>query len=104
MNRSGEAMFLGCIKAWLRDVTCPGISWSKICRGTSIKTWILSSTNWIGSRTSILILRTGKGAESGVKFHNTSETEPLVCLRYFGPDANPDAPEVGAYKSGRRAE
>jgi hypothetical protein len=24
--------------------------------------------------------------------------EDLVILRYFGPEANPDAPEVGAYK------
>jgi hypothetical protein len=38
---------------------------------------------------------TEDGARAGVKFANTSETEPLVCLRYFGPDANPDAPEVG---------
>ena len=29
---------------------------------------------------------------------NTSETEPLVCLRYFGPEVNPDAPAMGAYK------
>ncbi len=32
------------------------------------------------------------GARNGVVFENTSETEPLVCLRYFGPEANPDAP------------
>jgi hypothetical protein len=38
------------------------------------------------------------GARAGVHFENTSQTEPLVCLRYFGPDANPDAPEVGDYK------
>jgi hypothetical protein len=36
------------------------------------------------------------GARAGVTYENTSETEPLVCLRYFGPDVNPDAPEVGA--------
>ena len=38
------------------------------------------------------------GAHNGVRFENTSETEPLVCLRYFGPEVNPDAPEVGDYK------
>ena len=27
----------------------------------------------------------------------TSETEPLVALRYFGTEANPDAPAMGAY-------
>jgi hypothetical protein len=41
---------------------------------------------------------TEQGAQNGVSFENTSETEPLVCLRYFGPEVNPDAPEVGAYK------
>ena len=41
---------------------------------------------------------TEEGAQNGVSFENTSETEPLVCLRYFGPEANPDAPEVGAWK------
>ncbi len=34
------------------------------------------------------------GAKNGVVFENTSETEPLVCLRYFGPEANPDAPTL----------
>ena len=39
---------------------------------------------------------TEDGAKAGVTFENKSETEPLVCLRYFGPDANPHLPEVGA--------
>jgi hypothetical protein len=38
---------------------------------------------------------TEDGAKAGVTFENTSETEPLVCLRYFGPDVNPSAPGVG---------
>jgi hypothetical protein len=38
------------------------------------------------------------GAQNGIIFENTSETEPLVCLRYFGPEVNPNAPRVGAYK------
>lgn len=42
---------------------------------------------------------TEAGAQSGVNFKNTSSTEPLVCLRYFGPDANPDAPEMGAHRN-----
>jgi hypothetical protein len=41
---------------------------------------------------------TADGAKAGVTFENTSETEPLVVLRYFGPDVNPDAPEMGAHK------
>src|SRR5580765_4376599 len=33
-------------------------------------------------------------AKSGVTFENTSATEPLVCLRYFGPEVNADAPAI----------
>jgi hypothetical protein len=36
-------------------------------------------------------------ARAGVVYENTG-SEPLVTLRYFGPDANPDAPAVGAHK------
>src|SRR5262249_52164155 len=36
-------------------------------------------------------------AKAGVVFENTGK-EPLVTLRYFGPDANPDAPNVGDHK------
>ena len=36
-------------------------------------------------------------ARAGVTFENTSKVEPLVVLRYFGPEANPDAPEIGAH-------
>jgi hypothetical protein len=41
---------------------------------------------------------TEDGAKAGVTFENESETEPLVVLRYFGPEVNPDAPAMGAYK------
>jgi hypothetical protein len=34
-------------------------------------------------------------AKAGVTFENTSDCEPLVMLRYFGPGVNPDAPNVG---------
>jgi hypothetical protein len=33
-------------------------------------------------------------ARAGVTFENTSATEPLVVLRYFGPEVNPDAPPL----------
>ncbi len=36
-------------------------------------------------------------ARAGVVYENTGQ-EPLVTLRYFGPDTNPDAPAVGDYK------
>lgn len=42
---------------------------------------------------------TEAAAKQGVTFENTSATEPLVCLRYFGPEVNPDAPEMGAHKA-----
>ncbi len=37
---------------------------------------------------------TEQAAMEGVTFENTSETEPLVMLRYFGPDTNPNAPDL----------
>ncbi len=36
---------------------------------------------------------TEQAAKSGVTYENTS-SEPLVILRYFGPNAHPDAPEL----------
>jgi len=38
---------------------------------------------------------TESAARAGVAFENTSATEPLVVLRYFGPEVNPDAPDIG---------
>jgi hypothetical protein len=44
---------------------------------------------------------TEDAAKAGVVFENTSPVEPLVMLRYFGPDVNPEAPEVGAYRNNK---
>jgi hypothetical protein len=41
---------------------------------------------------------TESAAKAGVTYENTSSTEPLVVLRYFGPEVNPDAPAIGDYK------
>jgi hypothetical protein len=41
---------------------------------------------------------TEDAAKAGVVFENTSPVEPLVVLRYFGPEVNPDAPAMGAHK------
>jgi hypothetical protein len=41
------------------------------------------------------------GAQAGITFENASETEPLVVLRYFGPEVNPDAPAMGAHRKNR---
>jgi hypothetical protein len=40
---------------------------------------------------------TEAAARQGVTFENTG-SEPLVTLRYFGPDVNPHAPNVGDHK------
>ncbi len=40
-------------------------------------------------------------AKAGVTFENTSSVEPLVVLRYFGPEVNPNAPDLGAYRNNR---
>ncbi|MBZ0256154.1 hypothetical protein K8I31_08835, partial [bacterium] len=37
-------------------------------------------------------------AKEGIVFENLSDKDPLVSLRYFGPEVNPDAPAVGDYK------
>lgn len=40
---------------------------------------------------------TARKAKDGVEFENTG-SEPLVGLRYFGPDVQPNAPEIGDWK------
>ena len=50
-----------------------------------------------GEMTEDEVFVTARAAAEGVQIENTG-TEPLVSLRYFGPDAQPDAPEVGAHK------
>jgi hypothetical protein len=50
-----------------------------------------------GELTDDEVFITFQAAHEGVVFDNTG-SEPLVTLRYFGPDANPQAPKVGDYK------
>jgi hypothetical protein len=50
-----------------------------------------------GALTEDEVFVTAQRAGEGVTFSNTG-SEPLVGLRYFGPDACPDAPNVGDYK------
>ena len=56
----------------------------------------LSSPKMIGfyELTEDEVFVTEAAAKAGVTYENTSGTEPLVVLRYFGPDANPDAPAI----------
>jgi hypothetical protein len=44
---------------------------------------------------------TEEAAQAGVTFENTSDVEPLVVLRYFGPEVNPGAPAMGAYRKNK---
>ena len=50
-----------------------------------------------GEMTEDEVFVTAKAASAGVTFENTG-TEPLVGLRYFGPNAQPNAPENGAWR------
>lgn len=52
-----------------------------------------------GQMTEDEVFVTAEAAARGITFENHSDADPLVTLRYFGPDANPDAPEVGAHKN-----
>jgi hypothetical protein len=56
----------------------------------------LSSPKMIGFHelTEDEVFCTETTAKAGVTFENTSGTEPLVVLRYFGPEVNPDAPGI----------
>lgn len=47
-----------------------------------------------GELTNDEIFCTEAAAREGVVFDNTSDKEPLVMLRYFGPDVHPQAPET----------
>jgi hypothetical protein len=50
-----------------------------------------------GELTDDEVFVTYEAAREGVAFDNTG-SEPLVTLRYFGPDTNPQAPNVGDHK------
>ena len=51
-----------------------------------------------GQMTEDEVFITADAAKNGVTFENLSDKDPLVCLRYFGPDTHPSTPQVGDYK------
>ncbi len=53
-----------------------------------------------GQLTEDEVFVTHDAARQGIVYHNTG-SEPLVTLRYFGPDTNPDAPAVGDHRKRR---
>jgi hypothetical protein len=51
-----------------------------------------------GAETEDEVFITYEAATAGVEIENTG-SEPLVGLRYFGPDTWPSVPNVGDYKT-----
>lgn len=51
-----------------------------------------------GQMTEDEVFVTADAAQKGVVFENLSDADPLITLRYFGPEVNPDAPNVGDHK------
>jgi hypothetical protein len=54
-----------------------------------------------GELTEDEVFVTFEAARQGVVYDNTG-SEPLVTLRYFGPETHPQAPNVGAHRNGMR--
>jgi hypothetical protein len=50
-----------------------------------------------GQMTQDELFITAEAAAGGVLVVNNSQTDPLVVLRYFGPDVHTEMPEVGAH-------
>ncbi len=51
-----------------------------------------------GEMTEDEVFITAKAAAEGVEIENPAKECPLVMLRYFGPEVNPQAPDVGDHK------
>lgn len=51
-----------------------------------------------GQMTQDELFISAEAAAQGIVIENHSETDPLVTLRYFGPDVRSDMPEVGDHK------
>ncbi len=57
-----------------------------------------------GELTQDEVFCTASAARAGVHFANPHPNEPMVMLRYFGPEVNPEAPEAGAATIGVMAD
>ncbi len=53
-----------------------------------------------GEMTEDEVFITAKAAKEGVEIENLAKECPLVLLRYFGPNVNPQAPSVGDHRKG----
>lgn len=77
----------------------PGASSAIVVQGEgAINALHVSSPSLIGfhEMTEDEVFISHDAAQAGVKIQNTSPTEPLVILRYFGPETDVDSPDVGA--------
>lgn len=54
-----------------------------------------------GEMTEDEVFISAPAAREGVLIENLGKECPLVLLRYFGPEVNPNAPEVGDYRKGK---
>ncbi|HEX73252.1 MAG TPA: hypothetical protein ENN65_08055 [Candidatus Hydrogenedentes bacterium] len=54
-----------------------------------------------GEMTEDEVFISAQAAREGVVIENLGKECPLVLLRYFGPEVNPNAPEVGDYRKGK---
>lgn len=54
-----------------------------------------------GQMTQDEVFISAEAAAQGVTIENHSATDPLVTLRYFGPDVHSEIPEVGDHKNNR---
>ena len=84
------------VRLTLRD---PGASSAIVVQGQGTANGLaLSSPSMIGfhDMTQDEIFVTEPAAQAGVVIENTSSVEPLVLLRYFGPDTDLEAPEIGS--------
>jgi hypothetical protein len=53
-----------------------------------------------GEMTEDEVFITAEAAAKGVEIENLAAECPLVLLRYFGPEVNPQAPQIGDHKKG----
>jgi hypothetical protein len=99
----GKQLFSACeltlepgASATIKD---PGAYGLVVVQGSgSIGKTTVDSPNFIrfGQMTADEVFVTAKRAGEGVEFKNTG-SEPLVSLRYFGPDVHKDLPKMGDY-------
>ena len=111
-THTADAMLRGrvdplAVDAWL---AAQGVGWLTLKDNGAYGLIAVQGAGWIGKHrlqtpamirfgelTEDEVFVTHEAARAGVMFENTGG-EPLVTLRYFGPDTNPQAPNAGDYR------